>query len=113
MLLIDQSPNVDSLLSQMELNPKALPDYTLWATGMSLLGEAVGPGTMPHKKLETIFSDLYPFFSRDLYVRAIGRLLTDIASRHGVLDKVGRALVITEVEKDGTANKIISIGSRA
>lgn len=113
MLLIDRSPVGDSLRQQIELNPEVVPHYTGWVTGMALLAEAVGAGTMQHSKIETIFSLLHSYFTRKLYVRAIGRRLTDLAAANGMLGKVGRALVVTETGADGTAKKIVNIAGRA
>ncbi len=82
-----------------------LSDYSRWANGMALLSEAVGTGTMPHKKIDTMFGNLYNYFSRVLYARAIGRRLTEAAAAQGVLGEVGRALTIAQID-DGKPQKV-------
>jgi hypothetical protein len=39
--------------------------------------------------------------------------LAGISTSNGVLDQVGRALVVTQVGDDGKPQKILSIGARA
>jgi hypothetical protein len=107
------APVAGSLMGELKNNPEVLSDYTRWVNGMSLLADAVGEGTMPHKKIATIFGDLYPYFSRVLYARAIGRRLVEIAAAQGVLSQVGRALVVTQMDENKRPERILNIGSKA
>jgi hypothetical protein len=109
----EQSPVAGSLMGELKNNPDVLPDSTRWVGGMSLLGHALGEGTMPHKKIETIFADVYQYFSRVLYARAIGRRLVEIAAAQGVLAKVGRALVVTQLDENKKARRVLAVGSKA
>ncbi len=100
-----------TLRSLIDGHPQIVSHYSTWTTGARLLGAAVGEGTLASSKIETIFEDLYGFFSQVLYVRAIGRYLIDIAAAAGQTAAVGRVLSIAYDAGKGD-RKTVTIGSK-